>query len=156
MIWEKWKYRRDNDPGVALVDVHGTLTMSNGKPCEIFMGGFRSFNDAGEFMLDCIRSDEDLKLGNVKYSATINLPALNPVHTRDKEGYGDSVTAWMRVPGTLSDDEAIALWNGLGYDDEHTWCQHSYDCCGRMYHGSLRIRTNGHSTLLQQHYGRNV
>ncbi len=155
-IWQKWKHRRIDVEGHALVDVYAML---DGWPRAIHMGGFASFNDAGEFMLDSIADDATRNYGDgrtPRYSVNVNLPPLNPVHVKHYDKYGDSVLLWMRVPGTLTDDEAINMWNGLGYDDEATWCQHEHDCCGHVYHGSLHVKNNGHSTLLSQSYGRNV
>lgn len=155
IVSEKWKYRSNTErEETSLVDVYA---MIEGWKRPFWMGGFHSFNDAGEFMLDCIADDKTQGFTKpVTYSVKINLPVLNPVHVKHYDKYGDSVLLWMRVPGTLTDDEAINMWNGLGYDDEATWCQHEHDCCGHVYHGSLRIKNNGHSTLLSQSYGRNV
>lgn len=150
------KHRINEREGKALVDIFIRLY---GWKRDIFLGGFESFNEAGAFLTDCRVEDHangwDDKYHPV-YTVKLNLPELNPLHVTYHDKYNEAGVVWCRLPGVWSLDDAKRFWWGHGRNDEGTFCQHEHDCCGRIYSDDLRIRSNGHSTLLTQSFARNV
>lgn len=155
MPFDRKHYPIDEREGRSLVDVY--VRLENWKT-PIFMGGFPSFDWAGKFMLDCRTDDraQDLEKYNPIYTARVNLPKLNPIHVTHRDNYGDSATVWIRLPGIWTEEQARKFWYESERDPDGTFCQHEFDCCGRMYNDSLRVKSNGHSTLLTQYFYRNV
>jgi len=79
-----------------------------------------------------------------------------PNGRRWTDEYGDSCTLWVVLPGTMSEEEAKATVEKIGFAPEPLRCHHSYDCCGRWYFDSYWLRRGGSRWLCTWHHYRNV
>ena len=117
------------------------------------VASFESFDAAGAFLSNVAEKYPEVR---DLYVATIELPVLSPVRVR-RDCDGDASILWGVFPVAMTDGEIIDFWDAnVGCSDGWRCHDGDWDCCGRMFGGSLGLWRTSTRVLATQNVGRDV